>query len=154
MAVAKIQADTVNYELQVADPSGVEGDTIYNSTSKKLKFHNGTVFTEAGGGASFTITNKSANYVITAAEANGFNGFSNTGAITFTLPAVDSTVISVSIFNNDGNAVVINRGSTDTILNPSAGTTGLTSLTLSKKGSLAIFFKASATEWTVFERDV
>lgn len=43
--------DKINLKGRTSDPSSpVEGDLYYNSTSKKLKFHNGTSFNEVGKG--------------------------------------------------------------------------------------------------------
>ena len=56
----------VNFVGQASDPAGAAGDVVYNSTSNRLKYHNGTAWVNtgtnkysgalAGTGTSFTVT--------------------------------------------------------------------------------------------------
>jgi len=47
------QAQNIVIDKQSSDPaSGAEGQVIYNSTDKVLKYHNGTSFAPVGGGIS------------------------------------------------------------------------------------------------------
>ena len=49
MTIASMKADKVQLENQGSDPAGTEGDMIYNSADKKLKFYNGTAWIDTGG---------------------------------------------------------------------------------------------------------
>ncbi|MBI2628426.1 MAG: hypothetical protein HYW71_03365 [Candidatus Niyogibacteria bacterium] len=117
--------------------------TIY-SGSGGIKFPDGTTQTAAAG---FAISNKTSNYTITAAEANGLTLFTNynaSGQITFTLPAATAGYkIMVEVVT--AQAIGINRAGTDTITIGAA--TGLTAATSSVVGSKWELFSAVNGTW-------
>jgi len=51
MTISKIKADVLNLVNKTSDPSGTEGQVIYNSTDKKIKLFDGSSWGDVGGGA-------------------------------------------------------------------------------------------------------
>ena len=55
MTISKVCTDSLLFENKSSDPAGTEGQVVYNSTDKKLKYYDGTAWVDAGAGDPLTF---------------------------------------------------------------------------------------------------
>ena len=146
MAISELGADSLEYDPKSSAPSGTEGDTYYNSTTKKIQLRDDVGFDDVGA-AAFVITAKTSNYSILAADCTGSYGFSNDGAagtITFTLPTAVAGY-KVDIYNAEDQAILIGAGAADTL--KVDGMSAASTLISAVKGDNITLYCINATEW-------
>ena len=159
MAISKLSSNSVIYDLKSSAPSGTIGEVYYNSTDKALKVHDGDAWQAIGGGA-FSVTAKTADYTVLAADCDGTKGFANVGATTsiiFTLPSAVAgykvTILNMAGFNVQ---IIANTADDITMMGMSLGRdvrnkTGVMSL---YGGSMVNLYAVNATEWLALQENI
>ena len=130
-----------------SDPAGTEGKIYYKTDDDVMRIYDGAAWSSVGAGGAYAVTAKTSNYSLTAGDCNGFNVFTNDGAVAtvkFTLPTAVAAQ-KVIIMNAESQTIRMQTGSGDKMTTENISDS--TIIETSTKGYAMTFVNVDTTNW-------